>query len=273
MSTAAYRVPSAPRRVWNAYRGEIYKARRRKFTYLGPILVTLAVIGTAAARISMESESNPYEFLAFATPMALNLLGLLVLLMYCGTLMATELGNGSVRAVITRPVRRHELIFAKILLAMTYAALLTVCTVGTALIATRWMAPMDGIELAGEPIYSAGEMAAAYALGCLAVLVPQFAAGAYAILISTLTRSAGAAVGSVVGLWFLLDFLKIVLGVERYVFSTYYETPWRVFVGRCNGLNHKWFPELGYCLASSTLYFVLFTALAIFIFVRKDLRA
>ena len=38
--------------------------------------------------------------------------------------------------------------------------------------------------------------------------------------------------GCVVGIWFLADALKYPLHIDRYVFSTYLETPWRVFVGR-----------------------------------------
>lgn len=261
-------------RLWNAYVAELWKARRRKFTYIGPLLVVMAVAGVAMGKKATEREMvDPYQFVAFATPLALNLLGLLLMLMFCASLVPAELGSGSVRAVVTRPIRRREFVLAKVLMAMTYACVLTLCVGVTAWVGAGFLAPLNGVKFGDELLFTGKRMVLAYVYGALLVLLPQFAAGAYAVMISTLTRSTGAAVGGSVGLWLLTDILKYPLGVEKYLFSTYLEMPWRVFVGHCNGLNPSWFPELWYCVLTSVIYFLAFTALACIVISRKDLRA
>ena len=90
---------------------------------------------------------------------------------------------------------------------------------------------------------------------------------------TTAARSTGAGVGCVVGIWFLADALKYPLHIDRYVFSTYLETPWRVFVGRCNALNPAWFPDAKYCIIASLAYLLVFIAVAMFTLSRRDIRA
>ena len=56
------------------------------------------------------------------------------------------------------------------------------------------------------------------------------------------------------------------------VFSSYVETPWRVFIDRCNGLDPAWFPEAGYCIASSLVFMTLCMLAAWMVLARRDFR-
>ncbi len=235
-------------------------------------MVILIVVMVAIAQKLAIKEPNSYAFIAFVTPLALNMLGLLILLMYSAGLVSSEIGSGSIRLVLVRPVRRHDLIFAKILLAMSYAVLLTVCVGAAAWGMAAVLGPFNGITLADELIFSGREMAGAYLIGAVVALLPQFAAAAYAVMVSTLIRSTGGAVGAAVGLWILTDLIKYPLGIERYVFSTYVERPWRVFIGRCDGLNPSWFPDINYCMFTALVFFVFFTGAAVLALSRKDFR-
>jgi hypothetical protein len=49
------------------------------------------------------------------------LLGLIVLLMFSGSMMSSEFSRGTARLIAVRPVLRSEFVLAKILLGMTYA--------------------------------------------------------------------------------------------------------------------------------------------------------
>lgn len=260
------------RRIWNAYRVERSKALRRKFSYVGPVLVVLVVVIVCMVKKFTGEKESGYAFIAFATPMALNLLGLILLLMFSATLVSSEVGNGSIRMALMRPLRRAELIAAKVLLTMSYSVLLTFCVAATCWLLAPILGGLEGITYGDETLYSSADMALAYLYGVLLVLLPQFAAGAYAVMISSFTRSTGAAVSSVVGLWILTDIVKYPLNVDRFLFSTYLETPWRVFVDRCNGLDPVWFPNAWYCIISSVGYFVLFVVAAAVALSRKDIR-
>ena len=261
------------RRIWTAYTVEVVKALRLRATYVGPVLVVLAVIGTLALRPVERDGASDYGFVASATPLALDLVGLLLLLVYCAGLVSTELNSGVIRMVLVRPLRRTEFVAAKLLLGMTYAVALTVLVGLTSWSLAFALGELAGVNYGGEVIYTAGQMRNAYLLGMLLGLAPQFAAVAYAVMISTFTRNTGAAIGIAIGLWITLDTLKHPLHIAPYLFSTYLETPWHVFAARCEVLDAAWFPEATYCLITSAAALVLFTSIAGYALSRRNLHA
>ncbi len=261
------------RRIWTAYTVELIKARRLWFTYIGPVLVVLAVLGAPLLRPIERDGVSDYGFIAYATPVALNLLGLVLLLTYCAGLISSELSGGSIRMVLVRPLRRCEFLAAKLLLGMTYAVVLTVLVGMTSWLLAFTFGELAGVSYGGEVIYTAGQMRNAYLLGMLLSLVPQFAAVAYALMLSTFTRNTGAAIGAAIGLWIVLDTLKHPLRISPYLFSTYLEVPWKVFSNYGEMLDASWLPAVKYGLATSVASFVLFAFIAGCTLSRRNLHA
>ena len=111
-------------RILNAYRTELAKAFHRKFTFVGPLLILLVVATTLRIHPVVRDGAGDYGFIAYVTPMALNLLGFLFLLVYCAGLVSSELGSGTICLVLVRPLRRCEFVIAKLLMGMTYAVML-----------------------------------------------------------------------------------------------------------------------------------------------------
>ena len=259
-------------RVWNAYRVEIDKALRRKLTYAGPLLVAIAVgLMPLVSEIARDGVGD-YEFVAYATPIVLNLLGLFFLLTYCAGLVSTELGSGTICLVAVRPLRRQEFILAKLALALTYATVLGVLTALLSWGMALAFGDLTGVSFGGEMVYTNMDMLTAYLLGIALSLPPLFAAAAFAVMISSLTRSSGAAVACTIGVWLLMDTVKHPLRIAPYLFSTYIEAPWQVFAGRCNGLDYTWFPSAGYLLGTSLAALCLFSAVAMAALSARNLR-
>ena len=102
---------------------------------------------------------------------------------------------------------------------------------------------------------------------------PQFAAVAYAIMISTLTRSASSAITGAVGIGLLVESLKYHLGVEKFIFSTYLDTPWMVFQKQCDGLPAQWFPLTAQALVVALAWLMVFASVAAFTLSRRNLQA
>ncbi len=259
-------------RIVNAYRVELAKALRRRFTYLGPALMAAGVAcGPAMHPLARDGVSD-YAFVAYTTPMVLNLLGLVVLLMYSAGLVASELGNGSICFTLLRPVRRHEYLFAKLLLAMTYSVALAVVVAAASWTLAYAFGDLNGVVWGGNVAYTHVEMLKAYLLGAALAQLPMWTAAAFAIMISTFTASAGAAVAATVGLWVLMDLAKHPLHIASAVFTTYLEAPWRVFINQCDGIGEAWFPSAGYLIATSLVSLAVFTGVAIFALARRDLH-
>jgi len=248
------------------------KAARRKLTYLGPILVIIAIAAAPLLRPISRDNVSDYAFIAYVTPMALNLLGLILLLTYTATLVASELGSGTVCLMLVRPLRRGEFVVAKLFLAMTYSICLALTTGLAAWTVTAAFGDLDGVGYGGEIVVANIDMAMAYGAGMGLVLLPLFAASAYAVMVSTLTRSTGAAVASAIGIWILIDLIKHPLGVAPFVFSTHIDAPWQTFTDLCNGIQGAWSPALIWTAATSVVSFAVFTTIAVAALAKRDLQ-
>ena len=107
----------------------------------------------------------------------------------------------------------------------------------------------------------------------LLALLPQWAAAAYALMISTFTKTTISATSLAIGLWICTDFAKHAFGMAPFLFTSYLDTPWRVFESRCDLVMVAWMPELLNIIIASLSAIGLFTAISIWFFARRDLRS
>lgn len=261
------------RRIAAIYHVEVGKAIHLKFTYVGPLLILLVILCLPAIEQIERDNVSDYGFIAKATPTALNLVGLLVLLVYCSGLMSSELQSGTIRMVLVRPLRRREFVAAKLLFAMTYATCLTLLAAGASWLLVFAFGEARGVSSGGEMIFTGWEMGRTYLIALTLDLAPQWAAASFALMISSLTRSTGAAVGTTVGIWVALDAVKYALHVDRFLFSSYMETPWQVFADNCDALDASWFPDVYWLLGTSAVSMALCTSVAVLALGRRNLSA
>ena len=285
------------RRIWILYTVELVKALRQKQSYIGPGLVVLVVLAAALLRPIARDGVSDYAFLAYATPIALNSIGFLLLLVFCAGLVSTEIGTGSLRQMLVRPVLRHELIFAKWLVGATYALSLALLVSLSAWGLTLLFGEVAGVIFGGELVYTREEMALAYLSALAFSLAPLFAGAAFAVMVSSLTRSPMAAVAISAGAWIALDLLKHLpealvatlarrfpggladwlamhpLRFDYFVFTSHLDYHWQVYAGRCDALDTAWFPVMGYALATSFLTVALCMAVAMAAIRRRNFSA
>ena len=258
-------------RIGALYRVEVTKALRLRQTYVGPLLLMLVILLSPLAHPLAKDDIGDYGFIAYVTPLALNFLGYVLLLTYVGGLIATELGRGTLRAVLLRPVRREEVYIAKFLLGCTYSALLTFTVAFTSWGVVYVLGDLFGVQVGGELLFLNDDMVWTYLMGAFLALVPQWAGVSLGLLYSTMTRSAGTAASLSIGTWIALDLIKYPLGISSMVFTTYLETPWDVFASQCDGLEVAWFPMVFYCVLSSSVVIVVSTLSGLILFRRRDL--
>lgn len=258
-------------RILGAYQSEIDKALRNTLPYIGAALM-LAMIGVAALirPLAVDSESD-YDFLAFAVQLSLNVLGFLIVLLFSSSLVSPELASGSIRIMLVRPLRRSELIAAKILTGMTYALVLNLLALGTAWIVAAWWGELIGVYYGAELLHGDQEMAGAYAAAAGLALLPQFAGVALGVFLSACTKNTAAAITSAIGIWWVLDAIKYPLRIERYVFTTYLERPWMLFADMANGIPVDWTPVVIRAVAVSLITWAVFSILAAMLLSRRDL--
>jgi ABC-type transport system involved in multi-copper enzyme maturation permease subunit len=267
-------------RIWTAYKVEVSKALQLKFTFIGPVLVALGVVvtilaGAEVGDVLFDTEngegSAAYAFIGAST-WALNLLGLLLLLCYSASLVSSELSSGTIRTVLVRPILRHEFLVAKLMMGVTYALLIVVAFAVPAWTLVMVKSGFAGISIGGADLYTSRDMYVTFLIALGVGLVSQMAAVAFAVMISTLTRNSGAAIGTTLGIWIAMDTLKYPLRIAPFLFSSYMEMPWQVFGDRTNGLVAAWTPDIYKSLGSSCVWTLLFVVVAILVLRRRSLQ-
>lgn len=247
------------------------RAARSWQSYLGPLAV-LAAVGAAlwVYPVARDGQSD-YGYLAYALPAALNLLGFMLTLLFSATIMSADLASGALRPILTRPVRRTEVLGAKLLLAFAYGVSLGGVAATAAWLIGATFGDLRGVYYGGEMLFTSTSMAGSYVVAVLLSLAPQCAGASMAFFFSVCTRSQLGAVSLALAAWFAIDLAKYPLGVEAYVFTSYLETPWSVFGMRAEGMTASWLPGAAYGLGTSFLSVVVFTSLSILIFRVRDL--
>ncbi|MBX3176462.1 MAG: ABC transporter permease [Candidatus Hydrogenedentes bacterium] len=258
-------------RIALLYRLEIMKAFRRRQSWIGPGLLVAVILLAPLVHPITRDGTGDYSFIAYVTPLSLNLLGYLMLLAFSAALVVSETERGVARGVLVRPVRRSEFIVAKLLTAFSYAALLTALTGAASWGVAALRGDLLGVHLGGELVYTGDAMIAAYAGGALLSLLPQWAGASLAILFSTAARGTGTAVSLSLGTWIAIDLVKYPLGIAPFVFTTYLDAPWQVFAHRGDALEYPWFPMAWQCALSSAPVIAASAALSLYIFNRRNL--
>ena len=259
-------------RIWIAYRIELIKALHLRFVYIGPILVLGVVLCLPQLHPVARDGYSDYGFIARATSMTVSLLGLLLVMTFCAGLVSSEVSGGVIRSVLVRPIRRVEFLVAKYMLGVTYALLISISAAATSWAVVAVAGDVAGVTYGGEVLFTNQEMLRDYMLGFLVHLLPLTATVAYAVMISTFSRNSGVAVGTAVAVWAAVDATKYPLGIAPFLFTTYFEFPWRIFTEQARGLEASWQPEIFYCAAASLGAAFLFTGTAAAMFNRRDMH-
>ena len=258
------------KRVWTMYTVEIDKAVRQRTTWGGPVLIVLSMVLALIYKPVHQDSVSDYAFIAYATPLALNMIGFLLLVVFSAGLLAQEIGQGQTRMMLTRPILRRDYIFAKLLTGMTYAVLLAALAFTLGWGIPLLFGDLQGVTIGGELLYTAEHMFMVSLLGALLSLAPLFAAVSVSLAISALSRSAASAITIAVGLFLLLDAVKHPLGIARFVFTTWLEGSWQVFVNESMGIDVSWWPMAGYTLITSGAVFILSTVVSLLVIHRKN---
>jgi ABC-2 type transport system permease protein len=224
-------------RMWTLYRWELRKLRAQKRTYLG---LGAAVVVPCIFIVALMAQSGAPERVPFgryvretglAIPLVLLLFGSiwlfpLIVSLVAGDIVAAEDRNGTLKTILTRSVERHQIFFAKLLAAFTYA-------VAALFLFAAVAAVFGGLRFGFNPLttLSGNKVSVGHGLvltgGALLVyLLPVLAVASIALLLSTTTRNSAAAIVGALMLSLIMQLLGIISGLEflrPYLLSTQFD--------------------------------------------------
>jgi ABC-2 type transport system permease protein len=224
---AAARIGSRRPSTLVIYRWELRKLISQKRTYLGLALVVILPLffvvfqtvhtqhdrGTEsifAAQITQSGLATPVLMLLFLSMFMLPLVASLV----AGDIVANEDGNGTLKTILTRSVDRGQVIAAKALAAMTYAALAVLLSSAVATVAGIASWGFHPLRTLSGSVVSASEGLLLVIAADAIYLIPLFTVVAIGVLLSAATRNSAAAVVGAVGLVIMLYILTAIPGLE-----------------------------------------------------------
>lgn len=261
-------------------RWELRKLRSQKRTYLGlGIAIVIPLIFVLAqnlrnhpghgggdiffSHITESGLATPVLLLLLSSPVFLPLIAALV----AGDVVANEDGNGTLKTILTRSVDRGQVIAAKTLAALLYAAAgaFTMAAVATIAGVASW--GFHSVVTFSGTVVPAGKglllVVAAYGF----FLIPLGTVACIGVLLSTITRNSAAAVVGTLAFTLLLALVKLIPGLEGagpYLLTDQYQA-WQGLLATPT----NWSPIL-HSLWVCALYAAPALAAAYLIFLRRD---
>ncbi len=215
------------------------------------------------AQITQSGLATPVLTLLFEGAFFLPLAVVLV----AGDIVATEDGNGTLKTILTRSVDRGQVFAAKVLAALTYAAVVVFVS---AIVATIAGVPSWGfhhITTYSGTVVPPGEALLLVFAANACYLIPIAAVVSIGVLLSTVTHNSAAAVVGALAVTLVLALIPVIPGLEGakpYLLTTEYNS-WQGLLRTPT----DWGPIL-HSLWVCALYAVPCLATAYLVFLRRD---
>ena len=215
---------------------------------------------------------------------------------FAGDSVAGDANWGSLRYLLMRPVPRGRLLVAKAIVAGTLIWAATILVALAGLVAGLILFGAHAVTVPGFGAFSSGGavvtvpnvgalsgsgLAAGFQLGRGVLLLRVAIATAYVAfgfsallalgtLFSTLTDTAASAIGATIGVYIVSEILDAIsqLGRVRYFFPTHYFSAWEPMF-----TDNRYPHDMIVGIVSQFVYLIVFGAIAVVWFRRKDIRS
>jgi ABC-2 type transport system permease protein len=215
------------------------------------------------SQITQSGLATPVLTLIFEATFFLPLAVVLV----AGDIVATEDGNGTLKTILTRSVDRGQIFAAKMLAALTYAAVVVFVSAIVATIAGVASWGFNHVVTYSGTVVSPGEALLLVFAANACYLIPIAAVVSIGVLLSTVTHNSAAAVVGALAATLVLALIPVIPGLEGakpYVLTTEYNS-WQGLLRTPT----DWGPIL-HSLWVCALYAVPCLAAAYLVFLRRD---
>jgi len=269
-------------------RFELHKLARQKFAYIlvGFVIFNAAIFGFGArvfprivSALGHGGGGGPrFDGFTFATIIADSSFGsmgaaLIAMLAFSGSVVASETDSGTLKNILTRPLRRYEFVLAKASMLFVYCfAVVTIMSVlGLSASGLLYGLGDISIEETGEVYRTSGEMLFNYAISCGLDLISVYAVACFGLLFSVLVDHAAWAVITPLVVYPPLIVLKNFETFEPYLFTAYLGTGHNVLREMAVVKSRTWFPDLSQFLAVNVTTIAVLLCLTVILFSRKEI--
>lgn len=215
-------------RIWTLTKIELYKLKRQKFFYIAFFLVmAVVIVSVLSERFSSDktAQINGFNTLILGCLNGFRISAFLILIM--GSLLfASETTLGTIKTILVAPIRRSELIIAKVITVIILALLFTLLIESISFISS-WT--IYGFADITDPTFpdiihlSKSDMLLYIAYTFIHIILPLITIGLMGLFVSTFIENSGIAVAISIIVYLIMDTFIVGLfeNLSTYLFNYY----------------------------------------------------
>jgi ABC-type transport system involved in multi-copper enzyme maturation permease subunit len=255
-------------------RNEVTKALRRKLPCFGIVAIGLGCVIAyfVGGRLSGAASANAWGYLAFSMQLVSADICPIFVIVFAALLLSEETGTGTIRAALAAPVHRWELYLAKATVGLLYMIVLSAAALLFSIALAKIHYDFSAVGDSYGTVYGRGRAMQEFLLGYALSWIPLGALVMYALFVSVIVRTPGAAVAVGISTLFIIDLTKHLVGLDPYFFTRYIEYSWNLLQQFAQGMDCQWQPEVWKMMELSCAYGLVAFGVGLIIFVRKDLN-
>jgi ABC-type transport system involved in multi-copper enzyme maturation permease subunit len=245
-----------------------------KRSVLWIVLAVLAIqIGAGffehSARLANDDLGTGFQVTTFSLKICLQLLALIVLA-YSSMSLSEEIATGTAKIILVRDVKRRNFILGKFIALVCLSTTIVVICHLISLALGHFFGGLVAIKEGDYLLFSASELSQAFFGGMGLTVVAFFALIAFGCFISILIKGSGGAVATAIVIYFLMQILSQMNLFQKYFFTRYLLLPVDNMARLVEGIYVDWARYAWWTIGVSAASVLVFLALGIFIFNKRD---
>jgi ABC-2 type transport system permease protein len=245
-----------------------------KRSAIGIALAVFAIqIGAAffehSARLANDDLGTGFQVAVFSLKICLQLLALIVLA-YSSMTLSEEIATGTAKNILVRDVKRRNFILGKFIALVCLSTGLVVFYHLISLALGHFLGGLTAIKEGDYLLFSASELSTAFFGGMGLTVIAMIALIAFGCFISILIKGSGGAVATAIVIYFFMQILSQMNLFQKYLFTKYLFLPIDNMAKLVEGIYVDWARYAWWTIGVSFASILVFLALSIIIFNRRD---
>lgn len=252
---------------------ELEKMIHKRSALWVAIIILAIQIGAAffehSARLANDDLGTGFQIAVFSLKICLQLLALIILAFSSMTL-SEEIATGTAKIILVRDVKRRNFILGKFIALVCLSTLLIVFYHLISLVLGHFLGGLTAITEGDYLLFSASELSTAFFGGMALTVFAMIALIAFGCFISILIKGSGGAVATGIVIYFFMQILSQMNLFQKYLFTRYLFLPVDNMAKLVEGIYVDWARYAGWTIGVSSVSILVFLALSIIIFNKRD---
>ncbi|GAB4153341.1 MAG: hypothetical protein Kow00107_03750 [Planctomycetota bacterium] len=262
-------------RILRTYLFELNKTLRWKYLY---IAFAIALAGCGLASVVPEylyteqnAELNGYILMGVIAHYGVFPIGAVLTLVFAALIVGQEYNHKTLPVFASSPLKRTEILIAKVLTAFTFNAALVLLVFVVSFILSLLLIGFAPIEFDADSSIILSDMWPHFVYSALFTLLPLAGVSCVVMALTFVTENAGFSIGIALGAGLIVSLLRFLKsGVKQLSIVEYIGNPTSLIVDVGEQIHVDWLVEMRTLVIVSLVYVAVGMVVSLWVFSRKD---